>query len=142
MKQKIAFLKLFLVGFIIAFFIDANINCSENESPTQPEDGNQDISEYQETEAMQKLSDNLIAAYKSNNKNKVIETLSEEVKEIYSNILNSSTKSLSAYGNALESRKLIFANELYAEYEITIDGEVYTLNYGNGGDGIWKLLRL
>jgi uncharacterized protein YaaN involved in tellurite resistance len=136
------YLKFFFFGFCIAFIINLSLSCSDKESPTQPEVGNPDFSEFQESEAMQKLSEDLISAFKSNNKSKVIEYLSDEVKEIYSEILNSSTKSLSDYGSALESRKLIFANELFAEYEITINGEVYTLDYGNGGDNVWKLLRL
>ena len=152
MRLQFLLIKLFIFGFLVALFIDANISCEDKESPTQPEIGSPDFSEYQESEAMQKLSEDLISAFKSNNKSKVIEYLgyiqidtisvSDEVRDIYSEILNSSTKSLSDYGSALESRKLIFANELLAEYEITINGEVYTLDYGNGGDGAWKLLRL
>ncbi|MCB9250269.1 MAG: hypothetical protein H6613_17815 [Ignavibacteriales bacterium] len=55
--------------------------------------------------------------------------------------MNSSDKSLAAYGEALENRKLIFANDLYAEYEITLNQTTYTIAYGNGGDGKWQLLR-
>ncbi len=136
------YLKLFLLGFCTALMINLNLSCSEKESITKPKSEAPDFSEYQETESMKKLSEDLIAALKSNKKEDVIEFLSDEVKEIYSNILKSSTKSLSDYGIALESRKLIFANELFAEYEIIIEGETYSIDYGNGGDGVWKLLRL
>ena len=45
------------------------------------------------------------------------------------------------FANALKNKKLVFANEMYAEYELTIDGNVFTIAYSNSGDGVWKLHR-
>jgi hypothetical protein len=46
-----------------------------------------------------------------------------------------------AFTEALKNRKIIASEELYAEYELTIDGETYTIAYGQSGDGVWKLMR-
>ena len=139
MKNHGHFIKLFLLGFILAAFLNYIPSCSEKKSPVQPDDLNN--TGYSESEELKTLSDSLITAYKSEDKTKVIHFLNDEIKEIYSNILNSSTESLSEFGAALEDRKLIFANDLYAEYEIMINQKTYTIAYSNGGDGNWQLLR-
>lgn len=139
MENHSHFIKLFFFGFILAAFLNYIPSCSEKKSPVQPDD--QSNTGYSESEELKNLSDSLITAYKSEDKTKVIHFLSDDSKEIYSNILNSSNESLAEYGAALENRKLIFTNELYAEYEITINQKTYTIAYGNGGDGKWQLLR-
>ncbi len=133
------FVKFFLFGFILAAFLNYIPSCSEEKSPVQPED--QNIPGYSESPELKKLSDSLISAYKAEDKAKIIEFINEETKEIYANILNTSTKSLAAYGEALENRKLTFVNDLYAEYEITINEITYTFACANTGDGFWQLVR-
>ena len=140
MKYQINHMLLFCYGFVIAAILIFSFSCTGDNSTTQSQDQNN--SEYSETQAMRNLSDNLIAAFKSENKDEIINYLSDNVKDVYSDILNNSTQNLSDFGTALEKRKLVFASQLFAEYEITINGEIYTIAYGNGGDGVWKLLRL
>lgn len=140
MKNLKINLKFFLFGFILAAFLNYIPSCSEKKSPVEPDDGID--TEYSENYGMQSLSDSLIAAFESNDKTKVSNFLSDESKDIYSNILNNSNENLSVFGDALAKRKLIFANELYAEYEITINENTYTISYANGGDSKWHLLRL
>ncbi|MBT8351707.1 MAG: hypothetical protein KJO26_10810 [Deltaproteobacteria bacterium] len=140
MKYLLNHILLFCYGFVIAAIVNFSFSCTGNNSSTQPQDQNN--SEYSETQAMRNLSDGLIAAFKSENKDDIINYLSDNKKDVYSGILINSTQKLSDFGTALEKRKLVFANKLYAEYEITINGEIYTIAYGNGGDDVWKLLRL
>lgn len=114
-------------------------SCSENESPTEPQD--QNTTEYYETLNMKNLSDSLILAFKTENKNKVLNCINEEFIETYTPILYNSTSSLSTFGTALEKRKLIFSNALYAEYEISVNENTYTIAYANCGDDNWQLVR-
>ena len=141
MRNNTIFLKLFCVGFLIAAGIYFSLSCSDKKSPFEPDQEPQNQSEYFETEEMKILSDSLIAAFKSENKNMVFKLLDEECRDIYSTILINSNKSLIEYGNALENRELKFANELYAEYEVSINNETYTLAYANSGDSKWRLIR-
>ena len=140
MKYKYQFLRLFLLGFLLAAITNYFVSCSKSESPTQPIDDNP--TQYSETSEMKNLSDSLIAAFKSESKEKVMNCFNEEFKDTYQPIINNTTKSLSAFGTALEKRKLTFANSLYAEYEFTIDGIIYTIAYANCGDNKWQLVRL
>ena len=140
MKNQYHSFTLFVVGFLLAAGLNHIPSCSNNESPTQPTDGNP--AEYSETQGMKNLSDSLISAFKSENKEKVMNCFNEEFKNTYQPIINNTTKSLSAFGTALEKRKLTFANSLYAEYELIIDGIIYTIAYANSGDSKWQLVRL
>lgn len=140
MKNQYHSFKLFVIGFLIAAGLNHIPSCSNNESPTQPTDGNP--AEYSETQSMKNLSDSLISAFKSENKEQVMNCFNKEFKDTYAPILNNTTRSLSAFGTALEKRKLVFANDLYAEYEITIEGITYTIAYANCGDTNWQLVRL
>lgn len=48
---------------------------------------------------------------------------------------------LKKFGEALAGKKLIYGTPFYAEYEITIDGEKFTVAFAQSGDGVWKLVR-
>jgi hypothetical protein len=140
MKYYHKFFTLFLSGFLLATVTNFFASCSKSESPTQPIDDNP--AQYSETSEMKNLSDSLISAFKLENKEKVMNCFNEEFKDTYRLIINNTTKSLSEFGTALEKRKLTFANSLYAEYELIIDGITYTIAYANSGDSKWQLVRL
>ena len=143
MKIRLKRLELFTFGFILAALLNLTSNCSEKNSPTQPEDKiDPPTTDYLETQPMKNLSDSLISAFNLEDKSKVISCLSEDTRDIYGEILNNSTASLKAFGKGLENRKLVFANQLYAEYEITVDGKIYSIAYVSCGDDIWHLSRL
>lgn len=142
MKYYWRFIKLFCVGFILAGILNLYFNCSKEESPTQASDQEPSETEYIENQDMKNLSDSLISAFKSEDKSKVLSCLNNEFEDIYSSVLNNTTVSLSEFGSALEERKLIFSNSLYAEYEITINENTYTIAYANCGDSNWQLVRL
>lgn len=139
MKNVHHFLKLFFFGFFLAALLNHIPSCSDDKSPTEPDD--QKNLQVTESAELKDFSEDVITAYKSEDKEAVIEFLNEECKEVYSDMLNSSDESLIKYGEALEKRKLIFATDFYAEYEISIDDKIYTIAYGNEGDGTWQLLR-
>lgn len=139
MKNARRYLKFFFFGFILAAILNHIPSCSDEKSPSEPDD--QDYQQLTESIELKEFSENLIAAFEVENKEMVIEFLNEESEDIYSEILISSTESLAKYGEALQKRKLIFATEYYAEYEIFIDEKTFTIAYGNEGDGTWELLR-
>lgn len=139
MKHHYPLIKLFFFGFFLAATLNLNHSCSEKDSPTEPiEEYN---TEYTESQSLKMLSDSLIMAFNAEDKPKVISFLNDEFKEVYAEMLNTSKESLAVFGTALEKRKLIFANELYAEYEIFVNEVTYTIAYVSSGNNDWQLMR-
>lgn len=135
MDKFFKFGRLFVLGFLLAF-ITANLTMCPEESATNPSEP-----PPVETEQVKQFNTTVKTAFESGDKSAVINLMYEDYQDIYGEMLNKSTADMQAFAKALENRKLIFANELYAEYEITIDGNVYTIAYSNNGDNIWKLHR-
>lgn len=129
------YFRLFIIGFLLAFIMSNLTHCPE-ESPTNP--GEEPAFE---TEQLKDLNLTTIEAFNSANKDVVLDLMYDEYKEIYGEYLDDNTDKMKAYAKALESRKIIFANDMYAEYEITIEGKVFTIAYSHSGDGNWKLHR-
>lgn len=137
MKNFTIFLKLFFTGAILAFIMSTLTHCPEP-SPTEPI-----IEPAVETAPMKQYSETVIIAFQSGDKQKVVDLMYDEYKEIYGKQLeNATSKSMADFASALENRKIIKANELYAEYELTINGMAFTIAYSNDGNGNWKLERL
>jgi len=135
MKTSKTILKLFFTGFFLAFCLTSLTQCPI-ENPTTPAD-----EAAKETEATKKFSQTVISAFQSGDKQKVIDLMYDEYKDIYGKQLEASTARMTDFAAALENRKIILANELYAEYELTVNGITFTIAYSNEGDGIWKLER-
>lgn len=51
------------------------------------------------------------------------------------------SSAIARLGEAIASRRLVHAIQLYAGYEVTVDGTKYTVALARGGDGDWKLVR-
>jgi hypothetical protein len=112
--------------------------CSKKDSPTGP-DG--ETAPAVETASMKTLSDSLVVAFQSGNADRVLGYMNDEFKGVYRAELAGSTADMAALGEALKGRRLVSANGLYAEYQISVGGETYTLAYSNTGDGPWQLVR-
>jgi hypothetical protein len=112
--------------------------CSKKASPTAPVENS---GAKTETTAMKLLSDSLIVAFKSASAERVLGFVNAEFKDVYGEELSGSTADMTAFGEALKGRRLVDANELYAEYRISVGGETVTLAYANAGDGHWQLVR-
>lgn len=110
--------------------------CSKKDSPTKIDDP-QILTETQEMKA---LSENLIVALKSGDVPKILSHLNEEYHKVYSDIQNQPAANLAALGTALESRKLIAASPLYAEYSIIINDQEFRVAYAQCGDDNWQLV--
>jgi hypothetical protein len=128
-------LGLILLLLLLSFSL---LSTCSKDSPTAP--GEPPV-EYTETSAMKILSDSLVVAFQSGRTENILRSVGEEQKTVYAAELNGSSADLAAYGEALKSRKLLFANSLYAEYQVQISGSAYTLAYANSGDGQWRLVR-
>lgn len=135
MKNIKVFLKLFLIGFVLAFMMTTLTQCPQ-ENPTGPID-----EPAVETESIKQFSSKIITAFESGNKQNVLDLMYDEYKEIYSKDLEDAPEKMPTFAEALKNRKVIFANELYAEYELTIDGTKFTISYSNEGNGNWKIER-
>ena len=135
MKNLKVFLQLFLTGFFLAFMLTALTQCPQENSV-----GPVDKSAV-ETGEVKLFSQNVIIAFESNDKQTALDLMNDEYKDIYEEVLNTTPDKMQTFAQALKNRKIIFANEMYAEYEITVDGQVFTIAYSNTGEGDWKLHR-
>ncbi len=131
-----AMIKYFIGGFIAAFMLFNLTQCPEEET-TKPKN---DFPK-EETAELRTFSENIISVFESKNVAGVSDMMYEEHREFYIPDLEEQTDKMPDFAEALKGRKLIGLNELYAEYEITIDGQTYTIAYGQSGDDVWKLLR-
>ena len=136
MKNLKIFLKLFFSGFILAFMLSLLTHCPES-NPIIPVDDETAV----ETPAIKQFSNDVIIAFESNDKQTVLDLMYDEYKDIYGEVLNTTPDKMQTFAKALKNRKIIYANDMYAEYEITIDGKVFTIAYSNTGEGDWKLHR-
>lgn len=135
MKGLHNYIKLYFFGIVLAAISSFLTHCPED-NPTAPIDN-----PGQETEQVKKFNNDVISAFQSGNKQSVLDLMYDEYKEIYSEELETTPDKMEIFANALKNRKLIFANEMYAEYEVTIDGQIFTITYSNSGEGNWKLHR-
>jgi hypothetical protein len=111
--------------------------CSDKSSPTS----SHDETVYSETPAMTSLSDSLITSFKAGDKARVLALVRDEQRAVCTAELNGDQYTLEDVGQAMEKRKLVFASALYAEYEVTLNGQKYCIAYGQCGDGHWQLMR-
>lgn len=111
--------------------------CSKKSSPNAP--GEEVI--LNETPAMTALSDSLIAAFQLGDKESVLALTQTEYRAVCEAELDGDQSTMADVGQALTNRKLLHAGALYAEYQVMINGEAFSIVYGNCGDGHWQLLR-
>ena len=136
MKCFIHLRKYFVGGFIAAFMLFALTQCPEENATKSDED----ILPTETTE-LKTFSESLITAFENQDIDKISEMMYEEHREFYIDDLGDYAEKMPIFAEALKSRKLTAMNELYAEYEITIEEQTYTIAYGQSGDANWKLLR-
>lgn len=77
----------------------------------------------------------------SGNRDSLLMITDEEYAAVIEQDVPDDSVAITKLGQALASRKLLYATPLYAEYEVIIDGTKYTVAFAQGGDGEWKLLR-
>ena len=136
MKKYFPFLRLFLLGFAGAFMIINLTMCPEESAgPTDI------INPGTESKELKELATNAESAFKSGSKENVLKLTYENYAEILQEFIPNDPEKLKKFGEALSKKKLIFTNEIYAEYEVTIDRITYTIAMGNSGDGKWKIIR-
>jgi len=111
--------------------------CTNKDSPNSPNDDQT----FSETPVLKAFSDSLITAFKSEDVDQVLDLVGAEYFAACDEELNGSRNTMAAVAQALEKRKLVFANALYAEYKITLNGAEHRIAYSNCGDGRWQLIR-
>jgi len=129
-------IRAFGIGFVLAFIMQFFTMC-----PTDSGNNPAENPPIEETAEIKAYSDQVVNAFKSGNEQQVIALMYDEHKEAYTKDIIFTTEKMNQFASALENRKLISLNELYAEYELTIDGITFTIAYANSGDGVWKLFR-
>jgi len=131
-------LKMYVLGFIVAMFLNMNTTCKKDDNPVEPAEVTPPANE---TAEMTNLSDSLTSAFKSVDKTRILNCVSDECKATLQEELNNTTADIAAFGAALEKRTLIYSSELYAEYEVEVNGQKYNVAYANCGDSKWKVVR-
>jgi hypothetical protein len=100
--------------------------------PGQPQD---------ETAELKDFNQRAESAFLTANSDSIIAWTYDNVASEISSGITSNPEKLKKFGEAFKSRKILFANEIYAEYEFDVEGEKYTVAMGNSGDGVWKFIR-
>lgn len=111
--------------------------CTNKDSPNSPNDDQT----FSETPVLKAFSDSLITAFSSEDEDDVLALVNAEYRATCEAGLDGTANTMTAVAQALEKRKLVFANKFYAEYKVTIAGAEYRIAYSNCGDGRWQLIR-
>lgn len=130
--RKFLPLSVFLCGIVLLMIHCSSDNPVDN-SPTKP---------LQETAALKSFSTELINAMNSESPAEVEKLIYPEDSSSLVALLEENPEKMKGFAKALESRKLIVMTDLYAEYEIELNGNKITICYGNSGDEKWYLTRL
>lgn len=133
--------KYLFLGAISAFMIHNFTSCKKNESnPVE-----QYPSNPTEKEVILDLEDDAKkteSAFKSGSITEVKKVISESAISIYGNDLENVKPKFNSFAEALKNKKLISYSELYAEYQITIEGKSYFVSFAKQTEnGDWKLIR-
>lgn len=129
-------LKYFLGGFIAAFMLLNLTQCPEEDS-SKPSDE----TPAEETEELKAISEELISAFEAQDIDKIRSMMYENHVDLFTEDIEQNLDKFPAFTEALRNRKIIASAQHYAEYELTIDGETYTIAYAQSGNGNWRLLR-
>lgn len=134
-------IKYSLTGLLLAFILHNFSSCKKNESNPVEQNSTNPL----ETEVIQDLEDDAKkteTAFKSGNVAEVKKVISESANSIYGTDLESAKPKFNSFAEALKNKKLISYSELYAEYQITVDGKSYFVSFAKQSDsGDWKLIR-
>ncbi len=137
MKNFNSYFKLFLLGFLAAFIVFNLTMCPEESAG--PDDNNNNTGS--ESKELKEFVSKAESAFNSGSKENILKITFENNAEILTDYLPNDPVKIKKFGEAFSNKKLIFANQNYAEYELTIEGTSYTIAMGNSGDGNWKLIR-
>jgi len=132
----------FLIGIALALMVDGVTSCKKSENnPVEPEPLKPPI----ETDVIKDLEDDsqkAELAFKSGSTSEIEKVISETAAKIYGAELENVKPKFNTFADALENKKLIAYSELYAEYEITVEGKNYFIAFGRQNEnGDWKLVR-
>lgn len=137
MKDSRKIAKQFLYGFFLAFILfnftmcpKESISPSEDKTPTGVE-----------STELKTFNTSVESAFLSGNADDVLKITYENYAEILKTDLKANPAKIKLFGEAFKNRKLVFVNELYAEYDLTIDGKTFNVALGQSGDGKWKIIR-
>ncbi len=135
MKKLPNFFPQFLLGFALAFIVFNLTMCPDKTAGPVDDHGGVEAKELKEFGLKAKN------AFTSGSIDSVLAITYDEFAKIYRDELPNDPAKFVKYGEALEKKKLIFGNQFYAEYEVEIEGEKYTIAFGQSGDGQWKIIR-
>jgi hypothetical protein len=133
--------KYFFTGLSLSFIMIFIITCSSDKSsPTEPDPVDPANRIIEEIEEDSKL---VTTAFESGSYDQVKTVLSSNALAKYGNDLKDKTDKYGSFADALKNKKLIALGELYAEYEIEIDGIKYSVAFSKVTEnGTWQLIKL
>lgn len=140
MKRIYENIKYYFLGFIVALILINFTWCKKK--PTEPtNESNENGIIGVETQALKDFTTKTKNKFLSGKKDSVLAITYEEFAKIYKEDIPNDQQKFIKFGEALEKKKLIFANQFYAEYEVEIDGKKYVIAFGQSGDNNWKIIR-
>ncbi|MBN1924806.1 MAG: hypothetical protein JW798_03125 [Prolixibacteraceae bacterium] len=133
-KGKLTFISFLLIGLFVGAFIHVSHSCISSFDYEHDE-------EKIDNRGIKNGASEIESAFSNADTLALANLLTATSLEIYSDAFPEIQAYMPQYAEAFKSRKLIFANEIFAVYEFVADGITYTLEMTIGDDGNWKLVR-
>ena len=133
-KSKSTFILFLLTGFCSGAFIHFSHSCIDSF-------GFERDNEKIDHSGIKNAASEIEAAFSSADTLALSSLLTETSLDIYREVFPEIKTYLPKYAEAFKSRKLLYANQIFAVYEFEVDGSTYTLEMTMGDDGNWKLVR-
>jgi hypothetical protein len=132
-NRKNSFLVFLLIGFVTATLVHIGYSCSDS--------FNFDREEEKIDEAgIKKGAHTIEAAFISADTIVLAEVLTAPSLEIYKKQFGDIQPYMAQFGDAFKKRKLLYANPIFAVFEIKDDSGVYTVEMTVDDEGNWKLV--
>lgn len=133
-KRKFNFWGFLLLGLLVGALLHTSFSCIDSFSF--------DREKVKIDEAGIKKGAAVVeAAFANADTSALAAILTETSLEIYGETFEQIKPYMPEYAKAFKSRKLLFANQIFAVYEFKVGNEVYTVEMNIDDDGAWKLVR-
>ncbi|MBN2806893.1 MAG: hypothetical protein JXR22_09555 [Prolixibacteraceae bacterium] len=133
-KSKTTFLGYLLLGLLSGAFLHVSHSCIDTFSFDREK-------EEIDLSGIKKGASDIESAFSNADTTVLASLLTETSLEIYRETFPEILVYMPHYAKAFESRKLLFANQIFAVYEFEAEGITYTVEMTVGDDGDWKLVR-
>jgi len=132
-NRKNIFIKFLLIGFVLAIMVHIGFSCADS--------FNFDRDEEKIDEAgIKKGASAIETVFISADTAALAEVLTAPSLEIYKKQFDDIQPYMAQFGEAFKNRKLLYASQIFAVFEIRDDSGVFTVEMTVDDEGDWKLV--